>query len=86
MEISHDAQAIMEEVANVYDIKKDPETNNNYYDPRGYLSTNIGKCDLPNDSETEWFMSGDEYVKEFANTVSTKMKNLVGNPTVRKTQ
>ena len=62
----------MEGVANVYDLKKDTITKKTYYEPRRYLSANVGNFYLPDDSRTAWSMSRGYYAKEAANTVSTK--------------
>ena len=66
---SHEPSVIMERLSKFYDMKKDPEAKNTYYEPRRYLVANVGKFDLPTSSGTVWFMSGVDYFKKELNSV-----------------
>ena len=50
-------------MAKVYDLNKEPDTKNTYYEPRIYLVTNIYKFDINSGRGNAWIMSGDDYVK-----------------------
>ena len=82
--VSHEYSTIMQGVAEFYDLKKYPETNNNCYEPRRYLGSNVSQFDLPNVSGTAWFMSGGYYVKEAVNSVSTNINEAGSKLNVKK--
>ena len=73
MVILNDVRYIIEGLDKVYNLKKDPDTNNNYYEPRRQLGTNVGNFDLPDGSVTAWFRSGGDYVKDTVNTLYKKI-------------
>ena len=51
-EISYEAHTIMEGVAKVYNINKDPDTKKTYYGPRMYLDNNVSNFGPPHGSGT----------------------------------
>ena len=51
-EISYEAHTIMEDVAKVYNINKDPDTKKTYYGPRMYLENNVSNFGPPHGSGT----------------------------------
>ena len=63
----------MEGVAKLYDLNKDPDSKKTYDELRRYIGKNFGNFDLHNGSVTSWFMSGGDYVKDAANSVSTNI-------------
>lgn len=73
--VSSAPAAIMEAIADLYDLKQDPKTKKRYDEPTRYLGATIGRYTFEDEqARPKWYMSSEEYVKNSIIEVEKKLE------------